>query len=743
MDNNNIIYIEDNLDDKINSIINNDIFFIVIDKKVKLLFEDKLAFLFSKAKDILVIESEEENKSEIKLYEIYQMLYDNNANRHNYIIAIGGGIITDLAGYACATYMRGLKLINIPTTLLGMVDASIGDKVAINKFNIKNIIGTFYHPSAIIIDLSFLDTLTSRVFGNGLVEIIKCGLIKDESIIDSLENYLTIKELRKNEELVLELISKSINIKLNIIKEDYFDHDYRHLLNYGHSIAHCIELDYDIYHGEALALGILINIASTNDIESFYKIKKIFHKFNLIRKIKEIDFSKLNYDKKSNNDYINEIFIEDKIPIIEKISKQELINKYQKAYQVIKKNLKMKDTSFHFYPHKLAGKVNVGPSKSYMHRYLLASFLAKDITILDNVNSLNNDIMTTINALKKFNIKIEYKNNQLIIDSTQTTYLDKVNINMHESASSLRILLPTLMALSNTLCIEGENNLINRPLEVYTKLFDEQNIEYHQEDKQLPIRIKGALKAKHYIIDGSISSQFLSGLLFYLPLLNETSIISIRNELVSKSYIDLTLKVLDDFGIWITNINYNQFIIKEKQKYTSKKHYHMEMDYSSYLYYEALQCFNEDIILDNKEISLQKDSHIIEQFKNKNYDFDLINNIDAAPILSVLLATTGGSLTNIVPLKYKESNRLEAIKEYLNKFSIKYELLNNKLIIYQSNPHPNSFNTYHDHRIALSLICACNIFNIEIIINEVASINKSIFNFLETYTSIGGIYDEE
>ena len=738
-----IIFATETFVPELAEIIKDKVFFIVIDKKVNLLLADKLAFLFALATDCLVIESIESHKSEAKLNEIYQMLYENEANAHSYVLAIGGGLILDLAGYASATFKRGLRLITIPTTLLAMVDASVGGKVAINKYGIKNIIGTFYPATATIINQDFLQTLTSRQFGNGLAEVIKYGLISAENILTALETYANIKELRADAAFVNSLIAQAIALKLAIVKKDYYDTNERHLLNYAHSIAHCIELDYDIYHGEAVALGILINLSSTDEIELFYRLKKILQKFNLIRVVDKIDFAKIKQDKKNETAYIKEVFIENKKPVIKEVKPEQLITSYQKAYQVIKRNLKMKPTVFHFYPHDLAGKVSVGPSKSYMHRYLLACFLANDSTVLNNVNSLNDDIITSMKALEKFNVKFNYKNNQLLVDASDITYLDKVSINMRESASSLRIFLPTLMALTNTLTIEGENRLCQRPLGVFTKLFTEQGIYYHQEENALPLTIKGTLKATHYIIDGSVSSQFLSGLLFYLPLLNKTSVISIRNKLVSKTYIDLSLKVLEDFGIRIININYNQFIIKEKQKYKSKLTYDMELDYSSYLYYEALQYFHQDIILPPKKPSLQNDSHVMAQFRKQEYNFDLTNIIDAAPILSILLSTTGGKLSHIKPLRYKESDRLKAITTYLDGFKINYELTAAELIIFPSIPEKNTFNTYHDHRIALALICACNIFNVEVIINEVASINKSIHNFLETYSNIGGHYDEE
>lgn len=742
--NNNIHLINNNLETTLKPLIGNSAYLVIIDYNVKYLYPDYLNQIILNAQEVITINSTESNKSEASINMIHQVFFDNQVDRQTTIIACGGGIITDLVGYAAATYLRGLPLISIPTTVMAMMDSSIGGKVGVNKYGIKNLIGTFYDAQDIIIDLSFLKTLTSRLFSEGLVEIIKCGLISNHEIIDALTKIKDITELRNNEALVAYLIKEAINIKLNIIKDDYLDHHHRHFLNYGHSIAHCIELDYDIYHGEALAFGLLINLMSNDNVCIFNTIKAILTKFNTLRVINDIDFNKIKQDKKRNKQIIKEIFIDNNFqPYLKEVNINNLILQYEKTYHKIKNTLPMKATQFYFYPSLLQGEVKILPAKSYVHRYLLAAFLAKDITVLKNITGLNDDMLTTIKALKAFNMHITYQNNELIIDATKIRTLENITLNMHESASSLRILLPTLMAYAHNLTITGENNLVNRPLDVYLKLFKEQDITFHKEASTLPISISGSFKASHYTIDGSVSSQFLSGLLFYLPTLNETSVISIKNKQVSKPYLDLTLQVLKEFNIKIINMNYQQFIIKPQQTYQSQKEYNLELDYSSYLNFEILKRYNPDLILPPKQPSLQADSYIIDKIINKTTIYDLTNYIDSAPLLALILAQQGGKLININPLQYKESNRLDAIIDLLTNLKIGYELKDNELLIKPSQPQGHTFNTYHDHRIALAIIIAGNIFKIPVVINEITSINKSISHFLELFIKLKGVYDEK
>lgn len=179
-------------------------------------------------------------------------------DRRAVVIALGGGAITDLAGFVASCYMRGIDTIYIPTTLMGMIDAAIGGKTAINVANSKNLIGTFYHPQLILIDPDCLSTLPAREKVAGLAEMIKYGIVKDRSLFEDLEEH--IEALREGDLTLLEqFIRRSCQIKWEIIHQDPEDKKgIRAHLNYGHTFAHAIEnlTHYQVYlHGEAVSIG--------------------------------------------------------------------------------------------------------------------------------------------------------------------------------------------------------------------------------------------------------------------------------------------------------------------------------------------------------------------------------------------------------------------------------------------------------------------------------------------------------
>ena len=268
--------------------VNFDVFF---DEKVVIIIDDNVNYKTNYP--ILKIKCNEKNKSEETIREIYLFLNKQKINRKNaQVVAIGGGILLDLVGYACATYMRGLNFISIPTTLLAMVDASIGGKNGYNYLGQKNLIGTFYYPNKVIIDINFLKTLPDSEIKNGISEIIKYGCISDRELIDYL-----IKT-PKNQLDYIYLINKSIEIKKKFTLNDEKDFGKRHALNFGHTYGHAIEsfYKYEKYtHGEAIAIGM-------NMIYEDQLLKDVCQKYGLPIKLEEeIDLTDfLEYDKKND-----------------------------------------------------------------------------------------------------------------------------------------------------------------------------------------------------------------------------------------------------------------------------------------------------------------------------------------------------------------------------------------------------------------------------------------------------------
>ncbi len=262
---------------------------------------------------IFYFEAGEKSKNYKILHSIYDFLIENSADRYTYVIAVGGGVVGDVAAFAASTYMRGIPIVHIPTSLLAMVDSSIGGKTAINYGGFKNIIGSFYQPSLVLCDIDFLDTLPEREFNSALAEVIKYGIIADKEFFDFLEvNREGIKN--RNKEVLLEMVVKSIENKVKIVEADEKEGGIRAALNFGHTLAHAIEsiTNYSIYfHGEAVAIGeMLASKISLKKgmlgIEDFERIESLLRFFNLPVNIdKDTDtkdlYNLMKKDKKSKN----------------------------------------------------------------------------------------------------------------------------------------------------------------------------------------------------------------------------------------------------------------------------------------------------------------------------------------------------------------------------------------------------------------------------------------------------------
>ncbi|MFC1898221.1 3-dehydroquinate synthase family protein [Candidatus Cloacimonadota bacterium] len=219
----------------------------VIDSKILVLYSS----LFEKVDDrskIYEYNAIEDNKNQASLIDIYRFLQDRNVNRNTRIFGIGGGVTTDIAAFAASTYKRGCRLILVPTTLLGMVDAAIGGKTGINFKNIKNGIGSFFPAEKVMVNPEFLKTQPEADYKAGLVEIVKMSFLKDSKLQSMLEQNFKIDQL----------IEEAVKTKMQLCELDLHDKSSRRFLNLGHTFGHVLESvsSYEISHGEAVAIGI-------------------------------------------------------------------------------------------------------------------------------------------------------------------------------------------------------------------------------------------------------------------------------------------------------------------------------------------------------------------------------------------------------------------------------------------------------------------------------------------------------
>ena len=256
------IYIGSHLIDNIGKLLNISSYsklYIITDETVAKLYLDTVKKQFPQTAGTSVLPAGEKAKDVSYLTEIWKSLINAKLDRNSLVLNLGGGVIGDIGGFAASTYMRGIDFINIPTTLLSQVDESVGGKTMIDLHGIKNIVGTFYQPTAVIIDVTTLQSLPKNQLLSGFAEIIKHGLIKDA-------DYFELVTSKRPEEFSLEemtdIIKRSCEIKAQVVIEDEKESGQRKLLNFGHTIGHAVEAlsletSKPLLHGEAISIGML------------------------------------------------------------------------------------------------------------------------------------------------------------------------------------------------------------------------------------------------------------------------------------------------------------------------------------------------------------------------------------------------------------------------------------------------------------------------------------------------------
>lgn len=220
---------------------------------------------------IFTIPDSEAGKSFATYQKVLDWLGAAGFTRNDLVIAVGGGAVTDLSGFVASSWLRGIDWVAVPTTLAAMVDAAVGGKTGINSEYGKNLIGSFFSPISVLVDLAWLETLSDRDFAAGLAEVLKSGFIVDGVIVDLLKGK-SVPEIRSDRALTLELISRTVAVKAKVVSGDFKESFDREILNYGHTLGHAIELHckYSLRHGECVSIGLVFaaNLANQTGILS-------------------------------------------------------------------------------------------------------------------------------------------------------------------------------------------------------------------------------------------------------------------------------------------------------------------------------------------------------------------------------------------------------------------------------------------------------------------------------------------
>ncbi|HCW03273.1 MAG TPA: 3-phosphoshikimate 1-carboxyvinyltransferase [Clostridium sp.] len=407
----------------------------------------------------------------------------------------------------------------------------------------------------------------------------------------------------------------------------------------------------------------------------------------------------------------------------------------------------------------LQGKVNIPSSKSVGHRALICAALAEGTSIIRNIN-LSKDIKATAGVLEALGAAIKIDEREINVKGTNKLKYSASELFCNESGSTLRFLIPVAMLQEDTVTFTGRGKLVERPLTPFYNIFDKQRLYYKNNNGMLPLEVKGRLKAGDFSIEGNVSSQFISGLMFALPLLNENSKIIVDGKLESRPYIDLTIDVLREFGVNIDNNNYESFTIKGGQKYTAKD-YTVEGDYSQAAFFLAagllngkVQCMNlkKDSLQGDKEfinIATRMGGKIIEEDHGfiaiksdlTATDIDASQVPDLVPILAVLASVSQGQtvIYNAARLRIKECDRLQAVTTELNALGANIIEKEDSLIINGvKSLKGGKVKSWNDHRIAMSMTIASLVCENPVIIEDYKAIDKSYPDFYEDFISLGG-----
>ena len=409
-------------------------------------------------------------------------------------------------------------------------------------------------------------------------------------------------------------------------------------------------------------------------------------------------------------------------------------------------------------PSRLSGRINAISSKSEAHRVLICSALSDKPTRI-YCNVLSNDITATIDCLK--NMGADITEGDGVITVTPQSFNEEVTFDCVESGSTLRFLMPLVSALGMDSTFNGQGRLPERPISPLKEEMEKKGVVFHTES-DFPIRFTGKLQAGEYEIAGNISSQFITGLLFALPLLEGDSKIKIVPPIESKSYLDITISVLQKFGIEIQEAE-NMYIVKGNQKYVSPEEITVDGDWSNGAFFLCAGALSKDgITVSGLDVnSPQGDKKVLEILRRMGADvtvdgkditvkknrlfgtiMDARDMPDLVPIISVLGACCEKGTTHIINgsrLRLKESDRIQSTFNMLDRVGVAVSETDDGLVIWSDNEMVGKvIDSCNDHRIVMSaaiLSCECSL---PVDIKDYKAVEKSYPHFFEDFNSLGG-----
>lgn len=398
-------------------------------------------------------------------------------------------------------------------------------------------------------------------------------------------------------------------------------------------------------------------------------------------------------------------------------------------------------------PAKLSGSICVPPSKSAAHRLLICAALAEGKSVVENVD-LSQDISATISAMRALGSRLEPEGTGFVCSGGAYEAQESgILIDCCESGSTIRFLIPIALAKGGAFRFTGRGRLLSRPLDAYFEICRQDGIAYEKREEE--IFFDGRLRGGRYALAGNVSSQFISGLLFALPMLDHDSVIEITTPLESAGYVDMTLSALSTFGICVENRDYREFYIPGGQRYQAHD-CRVEGDYSQAAFYLVANALGSRVVLDGlDEQSVQGDKAIVEIIRSmgkplKGRAIDVSQIPDLVPILAVLATQAEGEtrLYNAGRLRIKESDRLATTTQELKKMGADITELSDELIIRGKTVLSGAIcDAHNDHRIAMAVAIAATVANGNVTVRDSDCVKKSYGHFWQDYKALGGKID--
>ncbi|TKX21076.1 pentafunctional AROM polypeptide [Elsinoe australis] len=568
----------------------------------------------------------ESSKSRSTKAQVEDGLLKAGCVRDTVIIALGGGVIGDMVGFVAATYMRGVKFVQVPTTLLAMVDSSIGGKTAVDTPLGKNLIGAFWQPQRIYIDLQFLDTLPNREVINGMAEVVKTAAIWDEEEFAFLEqNADTFMELlsrvKPEKGRFLDIIPTlkrivlgSARVKAHVVSADEREGGLRNLLNFGHSIGHAMEaiLTPQILHGEAVAIGMvkeaeLARYLGTLSPGAVARLVKCISSYGLPTSLQDKTVRKRSANKKCPVDDLIHIMAVDKknVGLTKKIVLLSAIGKtYEpKASSVADKDIRIV-LSHGIRVHPGVAKslsVSCKPpgSKSISNRVLLLAALGQGTCRITNL--LHSDdtqyMLTAINKLGGATYSWEDNGNTLVLNGNggalkacaEELYLGNAGTASRFLTTAVTLAQPTD---SKHIVLTGNARMQERPAGPLVDALRKNGVDIEYLGKpgssSLPLKIAaaGGFEGGDIELNAKVSSQFVSSILMCAPYAkNPVTLRLVGDKVISQLYIDMTIAMMANFGVHVTRSKAEANVYQiPKQAYKNPAEYEVESDASSATY---------------------------------------------------------------------------------------------------------------------------------------------------------------